>query len=140
MSYWGRRAAGLLIRSPYGRYLLLLRSAYVYDPGVWGLPGGRVEDNEDPQDAAVRETEEEIGVQSLRVYTKPISIWHAPDANFEYHTFLALSLSGEFVPVLNWENDGYVWTTENEILSGRIEGRWVHPGVVRSVRALKNPA
>jgi len=133
MSYWGRRASGLLIRSQHGRYLLLLRSQFVYDPGVWGIPGGRVEDGEDPRDAAVRETEEEIGSWRLRVFSQPIYVWRAPDANFEYQTFFALSLSGEFTPTLNWENDDSTWASASEVFSGKVGRRRVHPGVVQAV-------
>jgi len=126
-----RRAAGLLIRSQHGRYLLLLRSNEVNDPGVWATPGGRVESGEDPLAAATREADEEIGVWRLRVFTQPIFIWRA--SGFEYWTFLASSFDGEFQPVLNWENDSYIWVTKNIVLSGEITGRWVHPGVVRAV-------
>ena len=136
MSYWGNRAAGLLIRSEDGNYLLLLRSQDVYDPGVWGIPGGRVDEGEDPKDAAKRETKEEIGSWRLRVFAEPIHVWRAPDADFEYQTFLAISLDGELEPKLNWENDDAIWASTDTVLSGEIDGRRVHPGVVRVVRAL----
>jgi 8-oxo-dGTP pyrophosphatase MutT (NUDIX family) len=35
--------------------------------GGWEMPGGRVEEKEDPQDASVREFREEAGVQFLPV-------------------------------------------------------------------------
>jgi 8-oxo-dGTP pyrophosphatase MutT (NUDIX family) len=39
----------------------------VYDrrDGMWRFPGGHVEEGEEPKDAAIRETLEEVGLQSL---------------------------------------------------------------------------
>lgn len=50
---------GVLVFNPEG-HLLLVRSA---DDGAWGIPGGLVEPLERPEDAAVRETWEESGLQ-----------------------------------------------------------------------------
>jgi len=55
--------AGALIERN-GRLLLLCRAAEPFKHH-WGLPGGHVEADEDPQSAAIREAEEEIGL-SLR--------------------------------------------------------------------------
>lgn len=43
------------------RKILLL---YREDEGWWEVPGGKVEENESPTEAAVREAEEEIGVKA----------------------------------------------------------------------------
>lgn len=50
---------GVLVFNPEG-HLLLVRSA---DDGAWGIPGGLVEPFERPEEAAVRETWEETGLQ-----------------------------------------------------------------------------
>lgn len=34
-----------------------------YAPGVWTLPGGGVDTNEKPEDAAIREAKEEVGIE-----------------------------------------------------------------------------
>ena len=44
---------------PGGRILLVRRA----DDGLWGLPGGWLEPNEAPAEAAVRETREETGLE-----------------------------------------------------------------------------
>ncbi|WEL23830.1 NUDIX hydrolase [Candidatus Nanohalovita haloferacivicina] len=50
-------AGNLIIRD--GKILLLYRE----DEGHWEVPGGKVEEEESPIDAAVREAREEIGVE-----------------------------------------------------------------------------
>ncbi len=44
------------------RILLARRSGVSYGNGLWGLPGGHVEDDESMIQAAVREAHEEVGV------------------------------------------------------------------------------
>lgn len=43
--------------------VLLIRLNYGPRDGLWALPGGLVEDDETPEDAAIRETGEETGFQ-----------------------------------------------------------------------------
>ncbi|MDQ2758681.1 MAG: NUDIX domain-containing protein [Actinomycetota bacterium] len=63
-THWGPYgAAGLFLTTPaHERVLLQLRSAHVLSPGVWALPGGALERGESVQAAAVREAEEEVGL------------------------------------------------------------------------------
>jgi 8-oxo-dGTP pyrophosphatase MutT (NUDIX family) len=49
-------AAGIVFINPLNRVLLLCRQ-----DGTWGLPAGRIEDGESPDEAARRETMEETG-------------------------------------------------------------------------------
>ena len=61
----GRRAAGVAIGivaadDPY--VLLIKRASRGRNAGQWAFPGGRLEPGEDAVTAALRETEEEIGV------------------------------------------------------------------------------
>jgi ADP-ribose pyrophosphatase YjhB (NUDIX family) len=54
-----RAAAAALIRDPDGRFLLV---EPIYKP-TWLLPGGIVEDNEDPRAGCARELSEELGLE-----------------------------------------------------------------------------
>lgn len=47
------------------KVLLTLQSDESDQPGKWGLPAGHVEKDETPQEAALRETKEEIGVDTI---------------------------------------------------------------------------
>ena len=64
--HWGANgAAGLLLRHVPPRreptYLLCQRSRWVDEGGTWGIPGGAIRDGESAEEAAQRETAEEIG-------------------------------------------------------------------------------
>ena len=67
--YWGRHgAAGLLLRAPWGdgsaAVLLQHRAAWSHQGDTWGLPGGARDSHETVEEAAVREANEEAGLQA----------------------------------------------------------------------------
>ncbi|MFB6175340.1 MAG: NUDIX domain-containing protein [Candidatus Nanohalobium sp.] len=79
-------AGNLMLRD---RKILLL---YREDEQHWEVPGGKVEENESPTEAAVREAEEEIGVKaSLEKpfysgefqHNDEIFLWHCYRASIE---------------------------------------------------------
>ena len=53
-------AAGVLVEA--GRVLLAQRKPGAHLGGAWELPGGKVEEGEDPRDALRRELAEELGI------------------------------------------------------------------------------
>ena len=55
------RAAMVAVLDERERLLLMRRHRFVFDRWVWELPGGYLDDAEDPADCAVREVEEETG-------------------------------------------------------------------------------
>jgi 8-oxo-dGTP diphosphatase len=57
--------AACLVRAPDGRLLMAERTARQLSPGFWEAPGGRVDPGETPEQAAVRELEEEIGIKAV---------------------------------------------------------------------------
>lgn len=90
-----REASVVMLAYPHhdeARLALIRRNSYkgVHSSQV-AFPGGKIEANETPQSAALRETEEEIGVPTsqiavLRAFT-PVYI---PPSNFLVHPFLAV--------------------------------------------------
>jgi len=114
--YWGKIAGGLLVVNTYDKTILLLkRSAFVDNPGVWGLPGGRVEEGESILDGVIREAKEELGrypVECLRVGP----LLHVfRDGDFQYHTFLACTVFRFLGFKLNWENSRWAWFDPQKI-------------------------
>lgn len=119
---WGRAGAGLLvIARSTGRFLLTLRSAHVYEPETWGLPGGKIDPDENPRTAAVRELMEETGYdEDVAVSREPLYVYEEPDFRFVNHAGL---VDEEFEPSLNWENDDFGWFTLADLPDP------LHPGV-----------
>jgi 8-oxo-dGTP pyrophosphatase MutT (NUDIX family) len=67
----GRRHAAVAVTvldaATAPRVLVLKRAARGTNPGQWALPGGRLEPGETPEQAAVREAEEEVGLAGAEV-------------------------------------------------------------------------
>lgn len=64
---------GVIIQNQNGDFLLHLRDGYTKNmPNQWSLIGGRVEEDETPEKAAIREVREETDllVKNLAVFTK----------------------------------------------------------------------
>lgn len=87
------------------RFLYLLRTDSK-NPGNWGIPGGKIEDNETLFEGVARECDEEIGY--FPTHAKLIPIQKFINKTFTYHTFYC-ALEHEFIPKLNNEHCGYAW-------------------------------
>jgi 8-oxo-dGTP pyrophosphatase MutT (NUDIX family) len=118
------RAAGCMFIDPEGHTLLLRRTSDGDAAGTWCFPGGKIEDGETAEQAAIRECGEEIGQMpkgKLVLHTRrigpalaapqPISEIDVPVEQqlVDFTTFL-VRVPQQFEPKLNEEHDGYVWT------------------------------
>jgi 8-oxo-dGTP pyrophosphatase MutT (NUDIX family) len=104
------------------RYLYLLRNDEKH-PQSWGLPGGKVDENETLLETIERECTEEMGF--MPKYTKMVPIEHftSPNNQFCYHTFFCL-IDDEFIPKLNHEHTGYSWIDRGIIPKPLHPGLW----------------
>jgi len=115
-THWGRYgAAGLFLTTPeHGRVLLQLRSAHVLSPGLWALPGGAIERGESVQEAAVREAEEEVGLDRRAltlVGTRP-GLAHP---RWSY-TYVLAKTADEVLPQHDsWEATGHRWFEVDDV-------------------------
>jgi 8-oxo-dGTP pyrophosphatase MutT (NUDIX family) len=130
------RAAGILFLDPQGNALFLRRSDGDQQ-GKWAFPGGKLEGEETVDEAAIREVKEEIGYtvkpSSLRLHARRIKpafpqdivaeavpslvpsgdTMLPPPPMVDFTTFL-VRVPQQFVPTLNEEHDGYVWSSVQE--------------------------
>ena len=63
-------AAGGVVKNEKGKYLAIKRN------GVWDLPKGKIEKNEKIEDAALREVEEECGLENLTLLNLIYTTYH----------------------------------------------------------------
>lgn len=111
------RAAGILFTSG-DRVLLLKRS----DTGQWAFPGGKIEDGETPEQAAIREAREETGLATPSLE----EIDRSDDGRVEFTTFLARIDPAE--PTLNDEHTEFSWA---DLAS---PPQPLHPGVALTLK------
>jgi len=108
------REAGVMLVVKGGRILAVSRRS---DPTKFGLPGGKKEYNETPQEAAIRETFEETGIvvhTCKKIYMREEPASHPDGEMFIAHAFYAIDWEGEAM-----EPEGCVvkWILAEELTS-----------------------
>jgi 8-oxo-dGTP pyrophosphatase MutT (NUDIX family) len=117
------KAVGVWFRSlDTGRYFYLLRND-IKHPGAWGLPGGKLENNETLLGGMERECIEELGFFPTYRRLVPLEKFTAPDGAFEYHTWVCV-VQNEFIPRLNHEHLGYAWIDAGTFPKPMHPGLW----------------
>ena len=119
-------AAGIVYVAPDGEVLLLRRASTATNfAGHWALPGGKAEDGETAEDAAIRESIEEMGLDpddgALKVLNKTMT------PNGMLFTTFARPIEKKFVPTLNDEHSGYAWASPDMLPAP------LHPSVESSL-------
>lgn len=96
---------------------LILGISRRHDKTKFGLPGGKVEENETPAQAAIRETHEETGIEvfdCVEIY-KRVELGDGPDGvDFYSYCFYASDWEGE---PKNSEEGDVQWLTAEEVTS-----------------------
>jgi len=114
------QAAGGLVKNANGSLLFIKRL------GVWDLPKGKIEKNETPEAAAIREVEEECGLSGLKITKQLDSTFHIYRSSYlsfpknlvlkETKWFL-MSYSGNETPIPQIEEniEEVAWFSLNEL-------------------------
>jgi 8-oxo-dGTP pyrophosphatase MutT (NUDIX family) len=119
------KGAGICMISPQGNALFLLRSPTSNHPNEWDFPGGKADDDETPEQTAIRETREEIGGMpygELQLMTSVEDIEGVDFITFRMHVM------HEFKPKLQLdEHTAYKWAPLSD------PPQPLHPGVKGTV-------
>lgn len=102
------RASGVLFLSIDTKRFLLLQKSTGKNEGVWGLVGGKTEEQETYWTGLCREIKEEIGFIPDSVKTIPLETFISDDARFNFQTYLTL-VKNEFIPILSQEHKSWAW-------------------------------
>jgi 8-oxo-dGTP pyrophosphatase MutT (NUDIX family) len=102
------KGSAVVIFDEEGRVLILLRPKTVrWGAGKWALPGGHIEEGENPIDAAVREVKEEttLAIPSPQQF-------HVSN-NGEVVYFVSDSFTGEVE--IDFEHDDFAWARPEDL-------------------------
>jgi len=90
------------------KVLILKRPLWIrWAPGKWAFPGGKLEADESPEDAAVRETKEETELdvfnltQVVACLDKPVTAYYTRDYTGDVK--------------IDWEHDDWAWASHDEL-------------------------
>lgn len=125
--HWGRHgAAGLLLRAPLAdgspAVLLQHRAAWSHQGGTWALPGGARDSHETTVHAAVREAQEEAGIDVGAVQVRTERVTASVDGGWTYTTVIA-DAEKMLALVPNGESTELRWVPEPDV-----EHMPLHPG------------
>jgi len=107
-------AAGGLVCNRNHHILLMFKR------GKWDMPKGRIEENSAREESALREVQEETGlnIKKLTIQAKLVSTWHTTRHN-----------NVKYLKKTHWyliDYDGNDDDTDPQVKEGIIECRWVH--------------
>jgi 8-oxo-dGTP diphosphatase len=135
--FWGRHgAAGLLLRAPRpdGTPAVLLqhRAPWSHQGGTWGLPGGARDSHETPQQAAVREANEEAGLTAEHVTVRGTVVTATASGSDWTYTTVVADAPELLATVPNRESSELRWVGEDEVTDLPL-----HPGFAASWERLR---
>jgi 8-oxo-dGTP diphosphatase len=139
-AYWGiHGAAGLLLRAPQAdgsaAVLLQHRAPWSHQGGTWGLPGGARDSHETPEEAAVREANEEAGLSADRLVVRKTVVTaevSGPSGFSWSYTTVIADAPEQLETVPNRESAELRWVAEDDVATLPL-----HPGFAASWAELR---
>lgn len=117
MPVWGKFGAAGLFLVAGDEVLLQHRATWTNNGGTWGIPGGARDKLESPEQAALRETEEETGISPADVEVLGSLVTAGPfEEGWTYTTVLARTVSGQrLATTANEESAELRWVPFNQM-------------------------
>ena len=99
-----------------GRVLVNLRPKGKVMAGFWEFPGGKVEPHETPENALIRELEEELGINTWNSCLAPLTF--ASHRYKEFHLLMPLYVCRKWVGIIKpKENQELKWYYPNQLMN-----------------------
>lgn len=99
-----------------GRILVNLRPKGKVMAGFWEFPGGKVEPHETPENALIRELEEELGINTWDSCLAPLTF--ASHKYKEFHLLMPLYVCRKWVGIIKpRENQELKWYYPNQLMN-----------------------
>jgi ADP-ribose pyrophosphatase YjhB (NUDIX family) len=108
-------AAGGFVQNEKGQVLMMFRR------GKWDLPKGKQDENESPEECAIRETEEETGLKNIKLTTPLPTTYHTYHEGSHFilkeTRWFKMKVSGKqnLVPQTNEDISLLVWVSKKEL-------------------------
>jgi 8-oxo-dGTP pyrophosphatase MutT (NUDIX family) len=124
------RAAVMLLVDDQERALMLWRHRFAVDRWGWELPSGLIDDNEQPEETAIRELEEETGYRAGRV--EPLVTFQPTVGMVDSENSIFIGYEPEKVaePVDVTEADRIEWVPLKSVSQLIKEGQIVNAGTL----------
>lgn len=112
------------------KVLLIKQYRYAYDEIIYEIPAGKLEENENPQEAAIRELEEETGYKALNIkYLTNIY----PSCGYTNEK-IYLYLVDEFIETkTNFDTDEFIekiWVSFDEVIN------MIKQGIIKDAKTI----
>ncbi len=85
-------------------------------PDYWEFPGGKIKKNENPDDAIIRELDEELNIFIKKEFLRPLTFTLYDYKDFEVIIFFYLSRNWSGTPISN-EKQKILWVKLHQIKS-----------------------
>lgn len=103
-----------IVYNKEGKILFIKRSNLdSFEPGKWALPGGGIDEGEEPSDACLRELKEETNLTGSKIVFA--QKWITEDKMHLYYYYVTCDKLDPII--LDEENDNYQWMSLSEWLS-----------------------
>jgi 8-oxo-dGTP diphosphatase len=112
--------AWVVLRRQDGQVLLARRAGVSYGAGLWGLPGGHVEDDESLACAAARELGEEVGVRVDPDALEPLGVTRYVDGDARGCDFYFVARHWQGDPEPRVECDAVRWCDPTVLPDGSL--------------------
>jgi len=133
------KAAKVLLRTPDQHFLLLERSSHPVFANDPDLPGGTVEEGEEPRLAAIREVEEETGIDISFYVVAHLYTGNEYSRHNTLYSLYIVDIATRPEVVISWEHASYKWVTLEELInrSGAATDTYMH--LVHDIVSQKQP-